>query len=58
MLKRSVRLFGYSNYPNTPTIATEYVEGTKHVYDAAIERYQPLVKAYLEKRWIQKSEIC
>jgi len=52
------RCFSATVYPNTPTVAWEYIDGKKHEYDNFYHEYSAVIKAFVERRNIRKKEIC
>lgn len=58
MLKKiSLFKFSLTIYPNTPTVASEIIEGREYIYDNLSQEYPDSFKAFLQKRRLKKSEI-
>jgi hypothetical protein len=58
IIKNGLKNFSNTIYSNKPTIYKELIGKEEFVYDAIIHDYHRMIKAYLEKRRVEKEEIC
>lgn len=57
LLKNRLKKFSYTVYSNKPTIGKENIGNMEYKYDTNLHDYPKVIKAYLEKRRINKDEI-
>ena len=57
ILKNRLKQFSYTVYSNKPTVYRETIDNIEYNYDSKIHDYPKIIKAYLEKRRLEKNEI-
>ena len=58
MLIKKIKRLVANVYPNTPTVAYEIIDGKKGEYDNSYHNYPKIIKAFVEKRFLSKEEVC